>query len=112
MIRFLTSSLLALTILASSGCVASMAASAVGMAVSGAKGAPQNNQMLQPAAAKACSNEASKYGAVHIIDVEQHSISKIIVWGTVEDGGNHRSFECDYGSKITSFKLRSINESR
>jgi len=89
-----------------------MAASAVGMAVQGAQGQPASNEYLKPAAAAACSAHASQYGAVHIIDVEQHTTSKIIVWGTVDDGQARRSFECAYGTKITGFKLRPIPSRR
>jgi hypothetical protein len=85
-----------------------MAASAVSAVVSNARGAPQSNEQLQPAAAKACQERASAYGAVHIIDVEQHSRLKIIVWGTVDDGKIRRAFECSYGTMITGFKLRSL----
>lgn len=101
-------SLLVGSALALCGCVASMAASAVGMAVKGAQGQPVSNQHLKPNAEKACSAHASQYGAVHIIDIEQRAASKIIVWGTVNDGKERRSFECGYGTKITGFKLRPI----
>jgi hypothetical protein len=33
----------------------------------------------------------------------------IIVWGTVGEDAEKRSFECDYGTKITGFKLREIH---
>ncbi len=59
-----------------------------------------------------CINYQSQYGAVHIIDVEQRTKSKIIIWGTVDDGHEWRSFECVYGAKITAFKLRSIPRRR
>ena len=85
-----------------------MAASAVGMAVQGAQGQPASNRQLQPVAANACTTRAASYGTVHIIDIEQHSPSKIIVWGTVDDGKQRRSFECAFGTKITAFQLRSI----
>lgn len=99
---------LAIGALAMGGCVAGMAASAVGMAARSAQGQPASNQHLQPAAAAACSAQASPYGAVRIIDVEQRSTSKIIVWGTVDDGKERRSFECAFGTKIIGFKLRAI----
>jgi len=98
--------------LALSGCVAGMAVSAAGLAAQSARGAPQSNASLQPEARKACEAHAAQYGAAHIIDVEQHSISKIIVWGTVGDGKQRQSFECDFGTKITGFKLRPITPSR
>ena len=110
--RVFISSLLALNGLALSGCVAGLAVSAASMAVRGARGEPQSNYHLQPEAAKACSAHASQYGAVHIIDVEQRSTNKIIVWGTVDDGKERRSFECAYGVKITGFRLRVIASPR
>jgi hypothetical protein len=91
-----------------SGCVAGMAMSALGMAAQSARGRPVSNQPLQPQAREACSAQAANYGTVHVIDVEQHAISKIIVWGTVDDGKQKRSFQCDFGTKITGFTLRPI----
>lgn len=94
------------------GCVAAMAASAAGMAARSARGQPVSNEHLRPAARTACEAHAAQYGAVHIIDVEQRSVSKIIVWGTVGEGEQRRSFECSYGTKITGFKLRAITPVR
>lgn len=90
------------------GCVPMMAANAVSMAAQAAEGSPKSNAALQPQALDACSKQAAQYGAIHIIDVEQHAIDKIIVWGTVGDGKQKRSFQCDYGTRITRFKLRDI----
>ena len=89
-------------------CVAGMAVSALGMAAEGARGRPVSNEALQPQARAACSAQAAQYGTVDIIDVEQHRIDKIIVWGTVDDGRQKRSFQCDFGSRITGFMLRPI----
>ena len=108
MIRNLAIPLLSTAAMALGGCVAGMAANAVGMAVRGAAGQPKSNQALQPAARQACTDRAAPYGAVHVIDVEQRSTSKIIVWGTVDDGWERRSFECGFGTKITYFRLRAI----
>jgi len=108
MTRILISTLLVTSALALGGCVAGLAVSAAGMAGKAVAGKPKANEQAQPTAASECSARASQYGRVHIIDVEQHSISKIIVWGTVDDGKQRRSFECDYGTKITGFKLRAI----
>ncbi|MCY7340023.1 MAG: hypothetical protein LH465_08780 [Sphingomonas bacterium] len=88
--------------------MAGIASSAVGMAVRGARGEPQANGNLQPAARDACSAHAAQFGAVHIIDIEQRTPSKLIVWGTVDDGQRKRSFECSFGTKITGFTLRPI----
>jgi hypothetical protein len=90
------------------GCVAGMAASAISMAARSAQGQPRSNEHLKPEASAACTARASQYGAVRIIDVEQRNASKIVVWGTVGDGGQRRSFECAYGTSITGFKLRAI----
>ena len=108
--RLLVRSMFAFNALAVSGCVASMAASAISTVVSSSRSAPQSNAQLQPAAVSACNDRASVYGAVHIIDVEQHGSGKIIVWGTVDDGKVRRAFECSYGTKVTGFKLRSLNK--
>ena len=99
---------LAAASLALGGCVASMAASAVGMAVREAQPEPKSNEALQPAARQACSDRAAPHGAVHVIDVEQRRIDRIIVWGTVDDGKGRRSFECGFTSRITYFRLRPI----
>ena len=46
---------------------------------------------------------------MHVIDVEQHRVGRIIVWGTVDDGRSKQSsFQCDFGTKITGFTLRPI----
>jgi hypothetical protein len=101
--------LVALTAPLLSGCVAGMAVSALGMAAQAARGSPTgSNEALQPQAREACSARAAQYGAVHVIDVEQHGAARIIVWGTVDDGKQKRSFQCDFGSKITGFTLRPI----
>jgi hypothetical protein len=90
------------------GCVAGMAASAAGMAIRSAQGEPQSNRHLQPTARTACSAHAAQFGTVHIIDVEQRSVGKIVVWGTVTDAKERRSFECAFTDKVTGFKLRPI----
>ena len=91
-----------------SGCVPMMALSAAQMVGQAAAGTPKDNQQLQPDARQACTAMAAQYGTANVIDVEQHRIDQIIVWGTVGDGPQKRSFECDYGTKITGFKLREI----
>jgi hypothetical protein len=90
------------------GCAAGIAASAAGMAIRSAKGDPQGNQHLQPGARSACSAHAAQFGAVRIIDVEQRSPGKIIVWGTVTDATQRRSFECAFTDRIVGFKLQVI----
>ena len=91
------------------GCVPMMALSAANMVAQSARGTPSSNEALQPQARDACTQQAAQYGTVNIIDVEQHRVDKIIVWGTVDDGKQKRSFECDYATKITGFKLRDIH---
>jgi hypothetical protein len=85
-----------------------MAVSALGMAANSARGRPVSNAELKPQAREQCSAQAAKYGAVHVIDVEQHRIDRIIVWGTVDDGKAKQSFQCDFATKITGFVLRPI----
>jgi hypothetical protein len=90
------------------GCVAGLAANAAGMAVRSAQGEPKSNRHLQPQAREACSAHAAKYGTVHIIDVEQRSANRIVVWGTVAQAEERRSFECAFTDKVTGFTLRAI----
>jgi hypothetical protein len=90
------------------GCLPMMAASAVDTVARASQKAPVSNEQLAPQARDACTVQAAQYGTVNIIDVEQHRVNQIIVWGTVDDGKQKRSFECDYGTKITAFKLREI----
>jgi hypothetical protein len=94
--------------LASGGCVAGLAASAIGAAARSAQGQPQSNAALKPQATQACTAHASQYGTVHIIDVEQRAINRLIVWGTATSGTTRRSFECAFTTKIVGFKLRAI----
>ena len=101
--------LLAVTAPLLGGCVPMMAMSAASMAAQAVQGAPVSNQSLQPQARDACTRQAAQYGTVNVIDVEQHRVDRIIVWGTVDDGKQKRSFECDFGTKITAFKLREIH---
>ena len=104
--------LLAAAMPALSGCVAGMAASAIGMAARSARGTPVGNEALQPQARAACEAQAARYGTVHIIDVEQHRVDRIIVWGTVETATGKQSFQCDFGTQITGFKLRPVTPPR
>lgn len=99
---------LLVTALPLGGCVASMAASAVSMAVKSARGQAKSNEGQQPAAVQACTTRAEQHGTVKVIDVEQRSTSKIIVYGTAGEDAARRSFECSYGTKITGFRLRAI----
>jgi hypothetical protein len=91
-----------------SGCLPMMAVSAVDMLARSAQPRPVNNEGLRPQAQDQCMTQAAKYGTTHLIDVEQHGAAKIIVWGTVDDGKQKQSFECDFTTKITAFKLRAI----
>ncbi|MBA3512255.1 hypothetical protein [Sphingomonas sp.] len=104
----LTLFLLAAAAPALGGCVAGMAASAISMAARSAQGQPASNQHLRADAERACGALAARHGTVQIIDVEQRTASRIIVWGTVDDGRERRSFQCSFGTRVTGFKLRAI----
>jgi hypothetical protein len=104
--------LLICSMLALGGCAASIAAGAIGMAVRGATAEGPSNTHLAPAAERACTAVAGTHGAVHVIDVEQRTSSRIIVWGTVGEGPERRSFQCTYTDRITDFKLREIRTQR
>ena len=91
-----------------SGCLPMIAVSAVSMAARGAQGKPVSNEHLKPQARAACSERAAAYGSVHIIDVQQARVNRITVWGTVGEGAQKQSFQCDFGTAITGFTLRPI----
>ncbi len=90
------------------GCVPMMAVSAVSMVARSARGTPQSNAHLAPTAEAACSAQAARYGAVHVIDVQQKGVGEIIVWGTAGALPDKQSFECHFGTRITAFRLRPI----
>lgn len=94
------------------GCVAGMAASALSMAAKSGQRAPVSNQQLQPQAREACTARAAQYGTAHVIDVVQDRVDRIIVWGTVESGGQRQSFQCAFGTQVTGFTLRPITPQR
>jgi hypothetical protein len=102
--------LLGASSLALGGCVAGIAASAVGAAVNSAQSqqAAGRAPLSSQAAAEACKASASQHGQVRIIDVEARSSSKLVVWGTVETAEERRSFECTYNGKVSGLKLREI----
>jgi hypothetical protein len=99
----------ALGSLALGGCVASLAAGAVGAAVS-ATGSGRQAVVgdMRQSATEACRARASELGQVHIIDAEQREGGRVTVWGTVEDAQQRRSFECRYNGEVAGFRLRAI----
>jgi len=101
--------LLAATGLASSGCVAGIAASAVGAAIKAA--APERPVVTddrRASARAACEAQAAPHGTVRIIDAEQRPDGRVTVWGTVQDDRERRAFECRYDGAVSAFRLRAI----
>jgi hypothetical protein len=92
------------------GCVASMAASAVGAAVSAIDRG--NDRVvtadMRTVATEACRARAAPSGTVSIIDAEQRTDGRVTVWGTIEAGTGRRSFECVYNQRIVAFRLREL----
>jgi hypothetical protein len=105
--------LLALAALPLGGCVASLAAGAVGAAVRAADGpeAPPKEDP-GPAARAACTARAASYGDVRIIDTVYRSAARLVVWGSVESQGRRRSFRCRYDGKIVGFELKEVERRR
>jgi hypothetical protein len=101
--------LLALAALPLGGCVASLAAGAVGAAVRAADKpdrAPKEDP--GPVARSACTVHASQYGEVRIIDIVYKSPAKLVVWGSVEAEGRKRSFQCRWDGKIVGFEVKEV----
>lgn len=94
--------------LALGGCAAGLAAGALGAAVRSGQPRASADPDQARSAAEACTARASQLGEVHIIDVERRSPSEVIVWGTVGQDSGRRSFQCNYGDRISGFKLRPI----
>jgi hypothetical protein len=92
------------------GCAAAIATSAASMAIQSAQGEPQSNRHLQGQAREDCSAYAAQYGNVHIIDVEQRRVNRIVVWGTVTHDNERRSFQCTFTDRVTGFTLREISK--
>lgn len=88
-----------------SGCVAGVAASAVGAAVNASQPRETNEDLRQPAIA-ACTIRAIEHGEVHIIDAEQRRGGRVTVWGTVTQAEQRQAFECRYNGQVSDFDLR------
>ena len=109
--RFLLLPLLAMSSLGLTGCVASLAAGAVGAAIQAATPEPRVVTDDRRAAARsACEAQAAQHGAVHIIDAEQRTDGRVTVWGRVEQGSERQSFECRFDGRVTAFRLREIRQ--
>lgn len=108
--RAIIAASMALATLPLGGCVAGMAVGAASaLASQVAKGAAVDpNIDVAPDARAACTARAAQQGAVQIIDVEDRGPGKAVVWGTVGEGAQRRSFECRYAGKIVGFTLRAI----
>ncbi|WP_300974281.1 hypothetical protein [Sphingomonas sp. LHG3406-1] len=97
--------------LALSGCVASIAAGAIGAAARGSqqgRNVYYNDEAVKLAAATACRAQAAPYGTVAIIDIEQRSPTKATVWGTATGSTERRSFECRFDRKVVGFKTAKL----
>ena len=89
-----------------SGCVASMAASAVGAAVNASQPRETNEDLRRPAVA-ACTTRAVEHGEVHIIDAEQSRGGRVTVWGTATSPEQRQGFTCRWsGGEVSDFDLR------
>jgi len=103
--------LLAASGLGLSGCVAGIAASAVGAAIRAATPErPVVSEDRRAAARAACEAHAAQHGGVRIIDTEQRPDGRVTVWGTVEDERERRRFECRYDGAVSDFRLRAIRQ--
>lgn len=103
--------LLAASSLGLSGCVAGIAASAVGAAIKAAT--PERAVVAEDrraTARAACEAHAAQHGRVHIIDAEQRPDGRVTVWGTVEDDRERRAFRCRYDGAVSAFRLRAIRQ--
>ena len=107
---------LALIIVAASalgGCIANAALAAAELARYAPQPERPSNAHLAPAATQACSQRAGQYGTVHILDVEQRRVDRLVIWGSVTDARQvRRTFECHFSTRLISFTLREIGDRR
>ncbi|MEO7828053.1 MAG: hypothetical protein ABIR60_13025 [Allosphingosinicella sp.] len=95
------------------GCVAGLAAGAVGAAVRAAdKPDAPPKEDPGPAARAACAARAAQYGEARIIDTVYRSAAKLIVFGGVEGQGHKQSFQCRWDGKIVGFELKEVEGRR
>ena len=101
--------LLPVAALALSGCVAGMAASAVGMVAGGGQQRPHRNvELMLVTARQACTERASQYGAVEVTGLREADANEVIVSGTVAGKEGRSSFRCRFVTQITAFDLQPI----
>ena len=107
MVRLRCLALLPAAALVLSGCVAGMAASAVGMAAgAGREREHRNIELMLVTARQACSARAAQYGAVEITGLKEAGGNEVIVSGTVTATDRSRSFKCRFLTEITAFDLQ------
>lgn len=98
-----------------SGCVASIAAGAVGQAVRAAEASrpPFDAAGAAPLASDACRTRAAGAGGTaRIIDVVARGRT-IRVYGAVDSDQGRRAFECDYrNGAVARFELRDVRTAR
>jgi hypothetical protein len=90
------------------GCVAGMAASAVGLAADAAGPGGQNSKFMQAAARQACSAQAAQSGSVQVTSVTQAKDGEIVVLGTVQGTSGTQAFECSFVTTVTGFTLKPV----
>ena len=104
MLRLLAPALL----LALSGCVAGMAASAVGLAADAAGPVGKYYKFMQAAARQASSAQAAQSGTVQVTSVTQAKDGEIVVLGTVQGTSGTPAFECSFVTTVTGFTLKPV----
>ena len=67
-----------------------------------------NNEHLKPTAVDVCTRQAARHGSVYIVDVEQRRSDRIIVWGSVTNAQQRRTFECHFTTRLSRFTLGEI----
>lgn len=91
------------------GCALQAAMAAAELAQYAPERKRTSNAHLKLTATQACTERAQQHGSVYIVDVEQRRTDLLIVWGSVTDAQQkRRTFECNFTTAITSFKLREI----
>ena len=91
------------------GCVAQAALAAAELATYIPQTERPSNAHLKGDATQACTQRAAQYGTVYVMDVEQRRNDLLIVWGSIVDTAQRRrTFECQYTTGLSTFRLRDI----
>jgi hypothetical protein len=111
MTRKIALSLILLATPALGGCVAQAALAAAQLAQYVPEPDRPSNAHLKPVAVQACTQQAARYGTVHVVDTGHLRADRMVIGGSVTDAQQRRrTWECIFTTKVESFRVREIGQ--